>query len=161
MTYNLDITVAGYINHRFNGGETLLIHHGKLNRWLPVGGHIEKNETPDNALRREVKEEVGLDIKFLQYPSFRRGNIGEVALPFYTNVHHIKEDHVHYCLIYLVQPIGPELITLEKGKILRAKWFSLDELDSSLITKTFDGVELSESVILTGKEAISLYNGLK
>ena len=30
--------------------------------WSLVGGHVEKNETPKEALRREFKEETNLDI---------------------------------------------------------------------------------------------------
>ena len=56
----LDFVVAGYIFHK---KKVLLIHHRKLDLWLPVGGHIEKDETPDDALRREIKEETNLDIE--------------------------------------------------------------------------------------------------
>ena len=94
---SLDIVVAGYI---VNDDKLLLIHHKKLNKWLPVGGHLKPNETPDEGLRREVKEEVGLDIEFLQYPELRRGNNHEFALPFYVNRHHITDTHLHYCLSY-------------------------------------------------------------
>ena len=59
MQRKIDLTVGGYIIHN---NKVLLIHHNKLNLWLPVGGHIDENETPDQALRREIKEEVNLDI---------------------------------------------------------------------------------------------------
>lgn len=35
------------------------INHGK---WIGVGGHIEENETPEEAIKREVKEETNLDL---------------------------------------------------------------------------------------------------
>jgi len=77
---SLDIVVAGYL---VKDGKVLLVDHKLLNCWLPVGGHIDKNETPDDALRREVKEELdGLEIEFLQYPEPREGNNREYALPF-------------------------------------------------------------------------------
>jgi 8-oxo-dGTP pyrophosphatase MutT (NUDIX family) len=40
-----------------------LINHKQLNKWLAIGGHIELNEDPDEALFREGKEECGLEIK--------------------------------------------------------------------------------------------------
>ena len=49
-------TVAVFVVH---AGRVLLHYHRKLGRWLPPGGHIEDNELPDDAARREVLEETG------------------------------------------------------------------------------------------------------
>jgi 8-oxo-dGTP pyrophosphatase MutT (NUDIX family) len=39
----------------------LLILHGKLNRWLQPGGHIESDDVSvEAAARREIEEETGL-----------------------------------------------------------------------------------------------------
>lgn len=41
--------------------EVLLVHHGKLRRWLQTGGHIEPTDpTPAAAALREAREESGL-----------------------------------------------------------------------------------------------------
>ncbi|NCN99467.1 hypothetical protein GW923_04800 [Candidatus Pacearchaeota archaeon] len=42
----LDLTSTAYL-FRPDTHQLLLIHHKKLNEWLPIGGHIEKNESPD------------------------------------------------------------------------------------------------------------------
>lgn len=55
-----DFTVATFVIHE---GKVLLLWHKKLRKWLPPGGHIEPNELPDEAAVREVREEVGLDIR--------------------------------------------------------------------------------------------------
>ena len=44
---------------------TLLHFHQKNKLWLPAGGHIEKNETPIEAAKREALEETGLYIEIL------------------------------------------------------------------------------------------------
>ena len=41
--------------------------HKWRNRWTLPGGHIELGEAIENALRREVKEETGLDIHDLRF----------------------------------------------------------------------------------------------
>ena len=50
----IDFIVDAYIVHN---NSVLLILHKKLKIWLPIGGHIELNEDPDEALMREIKEE--------------------------------------------------------------------------------------------------------
>ena len=51
----IDFTVDTFIV--FNN-KVLLRHHDKYDMWLPVGGHIELGEDPNEAAVREVKEEV-------------------------------------------------------------------------------------------------------
>lgn len=126
MTRKIDLTVGGYI---FHNSKLLLIHHQKLNLWLPVGGHIDANETPDNALRREIKEEVNLDIDLIGKSSVPVvGNAKEnCALPFHTNLHSVG-DHDHYGLFYLCQAQNPELLLLNK-EVKNARWFSVEDLE--------------------------------
>lgn len=42
--------------------KVLLIFHKKLQKWLPPGGHLEPNEIPPEAAKREAFEETGLEI---------------------------------------------------------------------------------------------------
>ena len=45
--------------------KVLLVNHLKLGVWLYPGGHVEKDENPDQTLIREVKEETGLDVEII------------------------------------------------------------------------------------------------
>ena len=68
-------------------GESYLMLHrvkkeGDANRdkWIGVGGHAEGNETPQECLLREVKEETGLDVSNAQGGylfTYKRENPGE------------------------------------------------------------------------------------
>lgn len=53
-------SVAVYARRGGVGGRVLVIHHRRLETWLPVGGEVEQGETPLEAARRELGEESGL-----------------------------------------------------------------------------------------------------
>ena len=62
----MTITTLCYIE---NNGKYLMLHrvkkHNDINegKWIGVGGHAEGQESPEECLLREVKEETGLDVK--------------------------------------------------------------------------------------------------
>jgi ADP-ribose pyrophosphatase YjhB (NUDIX family) len=45
------------------GGKVLLHRHRRQGIWLPPGGHIERDELPEEAARREIEEETGLRVR--------------------------------------------------------------------------------------------------
>lgn len=56
-------TTLGYIE--WNGCYLMLFRNKKNNdpnegKWIGIGGHIEKGETPDECFVREVREETGI-----------------------------------------------------------------------------------------------------
>ena len=125
-----DLTAAGYI---FSGDKVLLIHHKKLDLWLGVGGHIEENETPDEALKREIMEETSLEIEILCRSTLPvEGNTRRhLANPFHVNVHSVG-DHDHCCFYYVCKALNPEAIKAN-GELKGFKWFSAEGLKDELV----------------------------
>ncbi len=126
-----DLVIAGYLIHN---NKVLLIHHKKLDLWLPPGGHIEKDETPDEAVEREFKEELELEVEILNRNDVpMKGNIvKQLAVPFYVNVHNVG-DHDHCCFFYLCTAKYPENIKINKFELKDFGWFSPKELDQKII----------------------------
>jgi 8-oxo-dGTP pyrophosphatase MutT (NUDIX family) len=61
MSERRAFSVAIFCRHE---GAILLVRHRRLGTWLPVGGEIERGETPLEAARRELREETGLEGRF-------------------------------------------------------------------------------------------------
>ncbi len=55
------------------------------NHWDLIGGHVEEGETPEQALVREVKEEIGIDLEHFEYFRLIHCTAGDV----YPNVKHL------------------------------------------------------------------------
>lgn len=126
----IDFTVAIFVVH---DGKILLIHHRKLDKWLPLGGHIELDEDPEQAALREAKEESGLDVELLgeRPPTTSPGTRALIA-PRFLDIHRISETHEHIGMIYWARPKGgsgtpaAELAVAEHHDI---RWCSAGDLD--------------------------------
>ena len=102
----IDFTVAIFVVH---DGKILLIHHRKLDKWLPLGGHIELDEDPEQAALREAKEESGLEVELLgeRPPTTSPGTRALIA-PRFLDIHRISGTHEHIGMIYWARPaVGP------------------------------------------------------
>ena len=123
MEMTRDFVSAAFI---VNDNKVLLVKHKKLGLWLPPGGHIDKNETPEQATIREIKEETGLDIH-LEPEKFHRIKI---LKPHHIEIHPISENHEHISFVYFAELKGGEL-NKSARELEDIKWFSEKELNSN------------------------------
>ena len=113
-------TASGFVVSP-DGGSLLLIHHGKLHRWLQPGGHIESEDsTVEAAARREVVEETGVgDLRILDAALVR---IDAHEIPGRGS----EPAHVHIDL-----GIGFQAGTHDIGpidEVIEARWVAFDDL---------------------------------
>lgn len=67
--------------------KVLLVDHKKAGLWLPAGGHVELNEHPQDAARRECFEELGISAEFLcESPLFLSSTTDVDHIPGHTDV---------------------------------------------------------------------------
>ena len=124
----IDFTVAIFVVH---DGKVLLIHHRQLDKWLPLGGHIELDEDPEQAALREAREESGLDVELLgeRPPTTEPGTRALIA-PRFLDIHRINATHEHIGMIYWARPRdhrgAVQLATEEHHDI---RWCSDGELE--------------------------------
>lgn len=125
--FAIDFTVAIFV---VQNAKVLLVHHRKLNRWLPLGGHIELDEDPEIAALREAREESGLEVELTgeRPPTTEPGTRALIA-PRFLDVHRITETHQHIGMIYFARPkAGSLALAAEEHHDIR--WCSVSELDA-------------------------------
>ena len=125
----IDFTVAIFV---VQNGEVLLVHHRKLDKWLPLGGHIELDEDPEMAALREAREESGLDIELIgERPPTTGAGTRALISPRFLDIHRITETHEHIGMIYWARPKNGQL-TLAAGEHHDIRWCAAGELGGLL-----------------------------
>ncbi len=124
----IDFTVAIFVVHE---RKILLIHHRKLGKWLPLGGHIELDEDPEIAALREAKEESGLDVELLgeRPPTTEPGTRALIA-PRFLDIHRINETHEHIGMIYWARPRNSADATCATAEHHAIRWCSENDLET-------------------------------
>src|SRR5215813_10429026 len=98
----IDFTVAIFVVQQ---AKVLLVHHRALNKWLPLGGHIELDEDPEQAALREAREESGLDVELLgERPPTTEPGTRALLAPRFLDIHRISATHEHIGMIYFARP---------------------------------------------------------
>jgi len=122
----IDFTVAIFVVHE---GKVLLVHHKKLNRWLPLGGHIELDEDPEAAALREAREESGLEVELVgtRPPISEEGTRALIA-PRFLDIHRISSTHEHIGMIYWARPKGG-VLKLAEAEHHELRWCASQDLD--------------------------------
>lgn len=140
---NKEFTATAYI---VKDNKVLLLYHAKHQKWLPPGGHIEPNETPVEAVKREVLEETGLGIEIIKQENVwvSEWNASSFERPYLCLLENIpaykdRVEHQHMDFIYVARPNGKSVNSLPEN----CQWFSLEDLkrfkpDVEIFKETLD-----------------------
>ena len=109
----METTVQVYLKK--DNSYLLLYRNKKKNdmsegKWIGVGGHVEKGETIDDAVIREVYEETGLTVHSLKCD-------GEVLF--------INNDHEEMMYVYEISDFTGELKDCNEGELA---WVDIDDM---------------------------------
>jgi ADP-ribose pyrophosphatase YjhB (NUDIX family) len=123
-------------------GNVLLTFNKKVGKFIPLGGHIEKDELPCESVVREAKEESGFDVELIDSKKFVYQNLAQ-NLNIQLDV--IKPEHHHINISYIGKITGGEQLK-ESDEGTELIWFSPEDIKNS--TEIFDNTkELSLKAI--------------
>ena len=119
----MDKPTVGIASIIFNDDNELLLLHrtGKVGEdtWGLPGGKMEKNETFEECIIREAKEEVNLDIHKTSFADITNDIMSDIG-------------HHYVTLFFYVDKFSGELKNMEPEKCSELKWFNLNELPKNL-----------------------------
>ncbi|MDU1308799.1 MAG: NUDIX domain-containing protein [Clostridium perfringens] len=114
--------------------DKVLLHlHKKAKKMLPLGGHIEVNELPEEACIREAKEEAGLNVTLYNPIDINLKKScylsGEKLLinPIHTILGDVSPNHSHIDFVYYSTTTSFET-SPEIGESKILKWYSKKDL---------------------------------
>ena len=140
-------TVSVYVVHN---NRVLLHKHKKAQILLPVGGHIDLNELPEDAAIRETFEEAGIVVELYDLDSLKGQDVNterEKVLinPIHTIWGEIEKGHEHIDFVFYAKSISTKLKPGE-NESRTLEWYSESIKDVLL-----------KDVYLMAKEAINVY----
>lgn len=104
----------------------LLVLHGKYNKWVAPGGHVDSGENSLKAASRESGEEVGLtDLELLKPEIF---DIDIHRIPAATKNGVFEPEHWHFDVRYLFKIQPESVVDLNMLESKGFKWPNLTEI---------------------------------
>ncbi|MDP3962929.1 MAG: NUDIX domain-containing protein [bacterium] len=128
---DIDFVVGYYLV--FND-RVLLVYHRRLDSWACPGGHIEPNEDIEDALFREIYEEMGInrgDLEMIgshEESALNRDGFKSLPTPAYVNIHRVSATHRHIALQYFLRS-RTDVIVADTDEHALSMWFSEGDLD--------------------------------
>ena len=120
----------------------LLVKHRKFDRWLQPGGHIEDDETPEEAATREVFEETGIKTKLIG-EHFPRED--DMIRPLGIQCNRKDNGDRHFDIIYAAVPTNPDENVTISTESTDSGWFTRGELENLSV---FPDVKITMDYIL-------------
>ena len=133
-------TPEGRFNDRvcaviISGGRLLAMRDGTSPYYYLPGGRVRLHEATEDALRRELKEELGVEAKILRPLWFNES--------FFTE--DVTGERFHeLCVYYLVDPAGLdargeaiELVDAANGRVNAFEWLPFDRVEEEYLYHLF------------------------
>lgn len=148
MEITRHFTATTFVVHE----KKVLLHlHKKLGLWLPPGGHIDRDELPEEAAVREVKEETGLDVTLLQIGDKKDfGDAKKLLQPEHILLENINPFHQHIDFIFFARAES-DIVKAESGEATDIRWLRAEELDELPLVQNVKALSLEALHVTNSK----------
>lgn len=112
------------------------------NKWALCAGHVDAHESLENAILREIKEEVGLDISI--------DDLHQLGEREFT----IRDSNSHITYFYYIRSnLNEKDFIIQKEALSEVKWFDIDEV--------IDMIKKNDSSIVLDEKRLKLFEQLR
>lgn len=112
--YTLAVAAA-FIEYR---GRFLLVFDPKFGFWRVPGGRMERIEAPEDTLRREIKEELGISIRVGKFIGFGRDNVWVKT----------EKRLRSRCILYFQAKAKSDHLKPLKSEVSKFQWLTMEEI---------------------------------
>jgi 8-oxo-dGTP diphosphatase len=102
-----------------DGESVLLVDHRNAQLWLPTGGHVEPGEHPRTTVRREIREELGIDAP---------PEIGAPLLITSSRTVGLTAGHTDVSLWYAIAGDRHQQVRFDSDEFDSVRWFPFSEV---------------------------------
>ena len=112
------------------------------NKWALCAGHVDAYESLGDAILREIKEEVGLDIS--------KDDLHQFGEREFT----IRDSNSHITYFYYIRSnLNEKEFIIQKEELSEVKWFDIDEV--------IDMIKKNDSSIVFDEKRLKLFEQLR
>jgi ADP-ribose pyrophosphatase YjhB (NUDIX family) len=138
----LQYSSRGIITDR--DGQILLVKHASHKPYTLPGGHLEENETFQEAFIREAREELDIAVELIGIVSiYKENNIQSLPAPIrvqtieYANDRGPQRKYEEFFLAHMISGT----ITVQASEIASFGWFSLDQIRAMGETEIYSSIQ--------------------
>ena len=114
--------VAYFVLVDLAAARLLLVDHINAKKWLPTGGHVEPGEDPEETVRRELHEELGIAAEPVT------GLSSNPLFVTQTTTVGVDAGHIDVSLWYVLRGAMSAPLVSDTSEFAHIRWWTFDEV---------------------------------